>query len=449
MPLSLGLDFGTSGVRSCLIDCQSEKILHEQSFAWNSLPAGRVESSASWRDALMAVMEGVPMELRSSVAAVCCSGTSSSALLFDAASGAVSREPRMYNFNVLSASASPGYDAVHGRQALDLIGRACPPGSATNAASSTLAKLLAWHLERPLLPSERLLHQADFIAALLMDALPAPGVSAQSDWHNALKLGFDVHGLQYPDWLHALLTAQGLDPGLLPRVARPGRPLGPLGARFRQMGFSHTPCVVAAGTTDSIAAFLASGADTPGTAVTSLGSTLAVKLLSEQPVSDDTRGIYAHRLGDLWLVGGASNVGCAVLRQLGYSDADLASLSADIDPAVDSPLAAGYYPLPRPGERFPESDPDKEPALSPQPPAVSRVAFLHGLLQSIGAVEARGYAALEALGATRLAEVRTAGGGSKNDVWTAMRQRLLGVPVSRAGNTDAAFGAARLGLGKV
>lgn len=40
-------------------------------------------------------------------------------------------------------------------------------------------------------------------------------------------------------------------------------------------------CQVVAGTTDSIAAFIAANATAPGHAVTSLGSTLAVKMLSE------------------------------------------------------------------------------------------------------------------------------------------------------------------------
>lgn len=51
----------------------------------------------------------------------------------------------------------------------------------------------------------------------------------------------------------------------------------------------------------------------------------------------------SHRLGDLWLVGGASNVGCAVLRELGFSNEELERLSLDIDPDSDSPLR--YYPL--------------------------------------------------------------------------------------------------------
>ena len=73
--------------------------------------------------------------------------------------------------------------------------------------------------------------------------------------------------------------------------------------------------MVVGGTTDSIAAFLAAGARETGDAVTSLGSTLAIKLLSDTFADDAARGVYSHRLGDRWLVGGASNAGCAVLRE--------------------------------------------------------------------------------------------------------------------------------------
>jgi len=349
-----------------------------------------------------------------------------------------------------------------GKTALAQIAAACPPGSATNAATSTLAKLVSWQLEAPLSPSERLLHQADFCAAILTDALsksPSPNsktttdeqVSPQSDWHNALKLGYDVHNLCYPAWLLGFLDERGISREVLPPVTEPGSAVGSLGSAFVERGFS-ADCKVIAGTTDSIAAFLAAGATRPGQAVTSLGSTLAVKLLSRKPVADDSRGIYSHRLGDQWLVGGASNVGCAIFRQEGFSDDELRELSKAIDPAAPSVTTAGgggggYYPLLKPGERFPVNDPNKQPVLDPRPPAVSRGAFLHGLLLAIAQVEQQGYAALAQLGADAVTEVRTAGGGSKNDVWTAMRAGLLGVPVVRADNADAAFGAARLGLG--
>ena len=54
------------------------------------------------------------------------------------------------------------------------------------------------------------------------------------------------------------------------------------------------------------------------------------------------------------------------------------------------------------------------------------------------------YSALASLGASRLRRVLTSGGGANNPQWTVLRQALLGVPASRAPNTDAAYGAAML-----
>ena len=90
--------------------------------------------------------------------------------------------------------------------------------------------------------------------------------------------------------------------------------------------------------------------------MTSLGSTLAIKLLSEVRVEDDARyGLYSHRLGSGWLVGGASNTGGAVLRRH-FSDAELAELTRRMDAA--KPTGLDYYPLTAPGERFPGGCPE-------------------------------------------------------------------------------------------
>ncbi|KVH95991.1 Carbohydrate kinase, FGGY, C-terminal [Cynara cardunculus var. scolymus] len=164
--------------------------------------------------------------------------------------------------------------------------------------------------------------------------------------------------------------------------------------------------------------------------VTSLGSTLAIKLLSTTRIEDARFGVYSHRLDDKWLVGGASNTGGAVLRQL-FSDEQLEKLSKQINPMEASSL--DYYPLPVEGER-----------LNPRPE--SDVAYLHGILESIARIEAKGYTLLKDLGATEVEEVFTAGGGSKNEKWTKIRERVLGLPVSRALQTEAAYGAALLAL---
>ena len=273
-------------------------------------------------------------------------------------------------------------------------------------------------------------HPSDWLEFLLNGQL---GIT---DYNNALKLGYDVAELEYPEWLEKVEIAIHL-----PKVVTPGTPIAELRAEIAtQFGFRRD-CLVCAGTTDSIAAFLASGAKFPGEAVTSLGSTLVLKLLSRTRVEDARYGIYSHRLGDMWLVGGASNTGGAVLQQF-FTKSELESLSCEIDGSKVSEL--DYYPLLNAGERFPINDSNLLPRLEPRP--TSNVEFLHGLLESIARIEARGYELLQELGADRLTQVYTAGGGAANSTWTAIRERILQVPVVRPVNMEAAYGTALLAM---
>jgi sugar (pentulose or hexulose) kinase len=227
----------------------------------------------------------------------------------------------------------------------------------------------------------------------------------------------------------------------LPKVVTPGTFIAGLRPEIASQFGLHRDCYVCAGTTDSIAAFLASGAQFPGEAVTSLGSTLVLKLLSRTRVEDAKYGIYSHRLGDLWLTGGASNTGGAVLGQF-FTHAELESLSREIDGSKVSEL--DYYPLLKPGERFPINDANLAPRLQPRPN--NDVEFLHGLLESIARIEARGYELLQEFGADQLTRVYTAGGGAANDTWSEIRVRYLQVPVVRPVNTQAAYGTALLAM---
>ncbi|GAB4819112.1 hypothetical protein N2152v2_006158 [Parachlorella kessleri] len=310
-----------------------------------------------------------------------------------------------------------------------------PPEHTATASTSTLCKLLAWDEEGRWQQaaaegrSPIISHQADWLAALLH------GQQAVTDYNNCLKLGYDPAEECYPDWLADKDFAS-----LLPTtVCAPGTPIASLTPEAVKRTGLPQSCIVCAGTTDSIAAFLAAGVDLPGQAVTSLGSTLAIKLLSEQRVDDARYGIYSHRLGSSWLVGGASNTGGAVLRKY-FSDAQLELLSRQMDPAT--PTGLDYYPLVKPGERFPINDPELQPRMEPQPQEDAR--FLQGIFEGIAAIEARAYSLLAELGATPVREVFTAGGGNRNAAWSAIRQRMLGVPVFSSPNAEAAYGAALL-----
>jgi D-ribulokinase len=317
------------------------------------------------------------------------------------------------------------------RRWVERLGSIAPEGHCVHSASSSLVKLLTFQMQPEFEKAQYFLHQADWLAFLLHGQL---GIS---DYHNSLKLGYDPAMEAYPKWFeHPTLSL--LKP-YLPRVATPGTVIGAVSATIAtQLGFP-LDCNVCAGTTDSIAAFLASSASQPGEAVTSLGSTLVLKLLSQQRVDRSEYGIYSHRLGDLWLVGGASNAGGAVLAHF-FSGEELAALSRRINPQIPSTL--DYYPLLKPGERFPINDPDLPARLTPRP--ANDVEFLHGLLESLARIEAQGYRLLAECGATPLKRVLTAGGGAKNEVWTRIRQRHLQMEVLRSPQEQAAYGTAQL-----
>ncbi len=419
MDVYLGVDFGTSGARTIALHQPSAisttQILHKQSLAF----AQAARDPMVWKAALFELVGGIPKAVRSQLRAIAINGTSSTVLLCDP-QGEPLLPPMMYG-----DKGSP-----------DLLEQLCtvaPPNHCVLSASSSLVKLLTFQRQPEWAKAKYFLHQADWLSFLLHGKL---GIS---DYHNALKLGYDPATQAYPDWFNAP-RLKPFQP-YLPQVLPPGTLIGTIAPEVSAQLDLPLDCQIKAGTTDSIAAFLASGATHPGEAVTSLGSTLVLKLLSHQRIDCAEYGIYSHRLGNLWLAGGASNTGGAVLAHF-FLPQDLMQFSQQIDPTQESPLH--YYPLLTPGERFPANQPELQPQLEPRP--ASDAEFLHGLLESLARIESQGYRLLEQLGASPLQQVLSAGGGAKNEVWQAIRQRQLKVPVRRSPQEEAAYGTALLAL---
>jgi len=407
----LGIDFGTSGARSCVIDAEGAIVAEDQR-DFGTLE--EYERAGIWREAMWDLVASLPPAIRTQLADIALDGTSGTVLACDEELSP-RHPPLLYNDDRAVIEAA-------------LIAKTATPGHPAAAVTSGLAKVL-WLKKRLGLTGARLyLNQADWLSGLLT------GRVGMTDYHNALKMGLDLDELKWPAWVEYLADVDYLPVPVAPgaRLATVSRP------RARYLGV-NPGCMVHAGTTDSIAAFLAAGVAQSGDAVTSLGSTLVLKLLSDTRVESTEHGVYSHWFGDRWLAGGASNAGGAVLRQF-FDDRQLAVLSEKIDPAVASPL--DYLPLPRAGERFPVNDPALAPRLTPRP--ADDAEFLHGLLESLGRIEARGYGLLAELGATPVRRVESAGGGARNPAWMRIRQRLLGVPVARAAHTEAAYGAALL-----
>ena len=415
--LSLGLDLGTSGLRSAVVDADG----HVVSQARADYPGDANSDAGVWWAGAHACLTAQIARLRAdghdpkSIKRMAVDGTSGSLVLTDDDLRPVTRA-LMYN--------AGGFDAEAAR-----IARHAPDPHITRGPASALARAL--HLQAEASPgtAKHLLHQADFIAANLT------GHGDVSDHNNALKTGFDPATGAWPDWFDAL----GLNTDLLPKVQPAGAPIAPiLPALASNLGLS-SDLIIHAGTTDSIAAFLAAAPLQLGAAVTSLGTTLAIKILCAERVDAPEIGLYSHKLGDFWLVGGASNTGGGVLAQF-FTPAEMTTLSARINPAT--PSALDYYPLTKPGERFPINDPALAPRLSPRPD--DDADFLGGLFEGIARIEAQCYAAIKARGGPVPTQIFSAGGGAMNPVFTAIRTRVLDAPISLAPETEAAIGTAKL-----
>jgi sugar (pentulose or hexulose) kinase len=113
-----------------------------------------------------------------------------------------------------------------------------------------------------------------------------------------------------------------------------------------------------------------------------------------------------------------------------------------IDPA--RPTGLDYYPLTTTGERFPISDPNLPPRLTPRP--ADDALFLQGMLEGMARIEREAYRLLQSFGAPWPTRVLSVGGGARNEAWASLRAATLGVSVVRAVHEEAAYGSALLAL---
>lgn len=415
-PLILGLDLGTSGFRAALVN--SIQILAEFSVAMPFPERTQNQSQQSvsvWQKAFDDLMNQLKQaNWTQKVDAIIADATSSSVFICDAQTQPI--------------SLALMYDDQRAQSQTNAIAKQAPANTGAQGASSSLSKLiwLAEHTASNQQTGAFFQHQIDWLNYQLCGALNI------TDENNALKLGYDSVHQAWPEWV------QQLCPYALPKVVSAGSWLGYASENLiKHYGFKPETQVYA-GTTDSIAAFLASGANQPGDAVSALGSSLAIKQLSDQPIFAPEYGIYSHKLKDQWLVGGASNVGGAVLLQH-FSLEKLQKLIPQIN--LTQPTGLDCYPLSRPGERFPINDPNLQPII---PNTDSDLQKLQALIEGLVAVEALAYRKLEALGAPKLKRLFSVGGGTNNQAWCQLRAQTLPVTIAKPMSQSAAFGVTRL-----
>ena len=441
---SLGIDIGTSGIRAIVMDGH-HKIISQAS---DDLPKSKLLSNKKqsvigysqkphnwWISFEKVIFEIKESILRQNIKLdqithLAIDGTSGTVLLADQ-SGLPVSDALMYNDQRALVQAGQ-------------IKSAAPADTAAIGATSGLAKILFLHQQwlnsgNSQNPVTYALNQADWLSGKLM------GKYGISDHNNALKMGYDAQKHCWPNWLLKLLKKNHFAPSSLPRVVLPGQITGTISSEMSHHFGFNPQLNICAGTTDSTAAIIASGAAEVGQAVTSLGSTLVMKVISEYPVFDQQSGVYSQPYGKLWLVGGASNSGGEVLKKY-FNDDQLVQMTKSLDLKVAqdsfSLLDLNYYPLSTPGERFPVQDPSLTAKLSPRPSA--DLDFFQALLEGMADIETLAYKKLVDLGAPYPKRIRSIGGGAVNASWRYIREQKLGVSVVLADEQQAAAGAAIL-----
>jgi len=456
----LGIDIGTSGVRGCIVEKTSEPHSSEPmgydrillSVAIKSPVKGghsnlkqankaSTQNPKLWIELTNTLFAKLAESFDLSKVTQLILDATSSTVLLCSPQGEALTDALMYN------------DQQAIKQAKD-IQRIVGSNSETAAqgVSSTLAKslfLLENNLPNSFQSTPIVCHQIDYINYYLCGSLKI------TDENNALKLGYDSIKQAWPDWLEELI-----DPDFLPKVVTPGTPLGFIDSKLvQEYGFSPN-LVVHAGTTDSIAGFLASGASQVGDAVSSLGSTLAVKLITTKPVFNAKSGIYSHKLKHNWLVGGASNSGGAILLKE-YSVEEIEylihSIKTSFSHADQTKLSDAYYPLNGVGERFPIADLTLQPKmpLKPNTPLVNRTpklaskehqAYFMNLIKGLTHIEHLAYKELSQVSGTQLQGLFSVGGGVQNTLWMQLRKTQFGqtADIKRADSLEAAYGVTKL-----
>ncbi|MEB3214365.1 MAG: FGGY family carbohydrate kinase, partial [Leptolyngbyaceae bacterium] len=222
----LGIDFGTSGVRAIAIDRHQQIHAKSQCTYDSDIPrpsSAEGDSLADrWRHALLTVIRHIPLTIRQNLAAIAINGTSGTVLWCDEQGQPVA-PPLLYNDD-------------RGKSVLGILRAIAPDNPVVLSSTSSLAKLIWWTCQALMvdpenqpefdsahalrqggdrLPTGYFLHQADWLAFLLHGKL---GIS---DYHNSLKLGYDVERLTYPDWMQTIPTRL-----TLPTVVAPGTPIG-------------------------------------------------------------------------------------------------------------------------------------------------------------------------------------------------------------------------------
>lgn len=406
MPLFIGLDLGTQGVRGIVSDEAGSVIVSESTKFDEQMINSPEQDVSVWQASVLEVLNSIAVQLKS---------TKNEILSISVTSTSGTIIP-------INRNLQPIYNAImyHNSEGHSYFKKMRNEG---NYISPIHAKVLWFQNERKTQDKDlyKFIHANDYLVLLLT------GKQIISDYSSSLKSGYDVLSNQWNNTDQALQT-------LFPKVDEPGAIVGNLSEEINKKTNLPQGIKVVLGMTDGCTGFLSTGCSKEGDWCTTIGTTMVIKGLSKQYIKDDV--FYSHKHpDDLWMPGGASNIGAKWVSHYGFDE----NLDYYNEYARNNRIAKQFhYPLVGMGERFPFHD---ETIKGFDHTNSFEESFLAGM-EGVAFIERMAYEKMEKDYGVTINNIFSAGSAGQNKVWNRIRSNILKKPIIAAGNEGSAFGAA-------
>jgi len=266
-------------------------------------------------------------------------------------------------------------------------------------------------------------HTPEYIVAHLTGQ---PLHAVATDWSHGMKTGVELRTQSWSEGASDIAKRNSIS---LPTVVAPGTLLGTSIA-------GDIP--IYAGMTDGCTAQISVGATSIGSAVSTLGTTLVLKVVGDKEIAGP--GFYSHLLPkERWLGGAASNLG-----GISFEKYQSEIKSWDQKAAAHGPATFAMYPLVGTGERFPIANKDMK--LVATSTAQNEVDEYRAVLEGIAFAERYAYEILERAGAQISGAIYSAGGGSRSAIWLEIRATVMNRPVATVKDSGSDLGAAMIAV---
>ncbi len=446
MPHLLGIDIGTSGTKTLLINATS-KVMAEATAAYpmeQPKPGWTQQSPEDWWNATIKTVREVVAKANlkpTDVKAMGLSGQMHGSVFLDKSNNVI-RPALLWNDQRTAAECDEITSLAGGRKALIKM-------VANPALTGFQAPKILWLRN----------HEPKNYAKLAKVLLPKDDIRRRLTGDFATEVS-DASGTLLLDvvkrkWSTSLINKLSLDSSLLPRVVESEDVTGTLTAQAAELLGLSTQCKVVGGAGDCAAGAIGNGVVRTGILSTSIGTSGVMFVYSDEPQYDVAGRLhtFCHAVRGKWHMMGVNlTSGGSLQWWIENVVQGLAGMAPeDVYEAATKEAAAviagsgGLLFLPYlNGERTPHADPHARGSFVGLNLNHTRGHLTRAVMEGVTFALRDSLAIIESLGVP-VKEVRASGGGSKNQLWIQFQAVVFGKKITTLKvEQGAAFGVALL-----